>query len=212
MFEDQQPGEQNNQENQDLNEGLDSSINDNNTPNNNDILNNLNELNLDEIKVDNIPTPAPEKENIPESEPAKEIKPEEEFKEFHHHTQNQTQEPDTPVTVQPVQFTSFDEEENVHGKENRNLDLLMNVNLQMSVELGRTELPFKKVLELTRGSIISLDKLAGEPVELFANGKLVAFGEVVVIEDNFGLRITSIAAPEERLKTVHETTTSNEKK
>ncbi len=114
---------------------------------------------------------------------------------------------ETPVTVQPVQFASFDEEENVHGKENKNLDLLMNVNLQMSVELGRTELPFKKVLELTRGSIISLDKLAGEPVELFANGKLVAFGEVVVIEDNFGLRITSIAAPEERLKTVHETTT-----
>lgn len=111
---------------------------------------------------------------------------------------------DTPVTVQPVKFASFDEEENVHGKENKNLDLLMNVNLLMSVELGRTELPFKKVLELTRGSIISLDKLAGEPVELFANGKLVAFGEVVVIEDNFGLRITSIAAPEERLKTVHD--------
>ena len=113
---------------------------------------------------------------------------------------------ETPVTVQPVKFASFDEEENVHGKENRNLDLLMNVNLLMSVELGRTELPFKKVLELTRGSIISLDKLAGEPVELFANGKLVAFGEVVVIEDNFGLRITSIAAPEERLKTVHDST------
>lgn len=114
-------------------------------------------------------------------------------------------EEEAPVTVQPVQFASFDEEENIQGKENRNLDLLMNVNLQMSVELGRTELPFKKVLELTRGSIISLDKLAGEPVELFANGKLVAFGEVVVIEDNFGLRITSIAAAEERLKTVHET-------
>ena len=118
----------------------------------------------------------------------------------------QNTEEETPVTVQPVKFASFDEEENVHGKENRNLDLLMNVNLLMSVELGRTELPFKKVLELTRGSIISLDKLAGEPVELFANGKLVAFGEVVVIEVNFGLRITSIAAPEERLKTVHDST------
>ena len=113
-------------------------------------------------------------------------------------------EDETPVTVQPVKFASFDEEEHINAKENHNLDLLMNVNLQMSVELGRTELPFKKVLELTRGSIISLDKLAGEPVELFANGKLVAYGEVVVIEDNFGLRITSIAAPEERLKTVHE--------
>lgn len=126
------------------------------------------------------------------------------FTEFKETVQEESFDEETPVTVQPVQFASFDEEENVYGKENRNLDLLMNVNLLMSVELGRTELPFKKVLELTRGSIISLDKLAGEPVELFANGKLVAFGEVVVIEDNFGLRITSIAAPEERLKTVHD--------
>ena len=109
---------------------------------------------------------------------------------------------DSPVTVQPVQFASFDEEEHSTGKENKNLDLLMNVNLQMSVELGRTELPFKKVLELTRGSIIELEKVAGEPVELYANGKLVAHGEVVVIEDNFGLRITSITEPEERLKGV----------
>ena len=56
------------------------------------------------------------------------------------------------------------------------------------------------MLELTRGSIIELDKVAGEPVELYANGKLVAHGEVVVIEDNFGLRITSITEPEERIK------------
>lgn len=186
MFEDQQPDELNNQD-QGLNESIDSSITGDN--------------------IENIVEPEPlmpeniSKEENPSlqqftQEIAPEISPE-----LFSQTEDITQE--TPVTVQPVQFTSFDEEENVHGKENRNLDLLMNVNLQMSVELGRTELPFKKVLELTRGSIISLDKLAGEPVELFANGKLVAFGEVVVIEDNFGLRITSIAAPEERLKTVH---------
>jgi flagellar motor switch protein FliN/FliY len=57
-------------------------------------------------------------------------------------------------------------------------------------------------LELTRGSVIELDKIAGEPVELYANGKLIAKGEVVVIEDNFGLRITSISSLDNRLKTI----------
>lgn len=105
-----------------------------------------------------------------------------------------------PVTVQPVKFASFEDLSKAQGEANKNLDILMDIKLQMTVELGRTELPIKKVLELTRGSIIELEKVAGEPVELYANGKLVAHGEVVVIEDNFGLRITSITDPEDRLK------------
>lgn len=104
------------------------------------------------------------------------------------------------VTVQPVKFASFESLSQAQGETNKNLDLLMDIKLQLTVELGRTELPIKKVLELTRGSIIELEKVAGEPVELYANGKLVAHGEVVVIEDNFGLRITSITEAEERLK------------
>lgn len=107
---------------------------------------------------------------------------------------------DGTVTVQPVQFASFEGIQQTQGEINKNLEILMDIKLQMTVELGRTELPIKKVLELTRGSIIELEKIAGEPVELYANGKLVAHGEVVVIEDNFGLRITSITDPEERLK------------
>lgn len=106
------------------------------------------------------------------------------------------------VTVQPVKFASFEDLNQTQGEANKNLDILMDIKLQLTVELGRTELPIKKVLELTRGSIIELEKVAGEPVELYANGKLVAHGEVVVIEDNFGLRITSITDPEERLKGV----------
>lgn len=105
-----------------------------------------------------------------------------------------------PVTIQPVEFASFDNISQIAGESNANLDLLMDIKLQLTVELGRCELPIKKVLELTRGSIIELDKIAGEPVELYANGKLVALGEVVVIEDNFGLRITSITDPNERIK------------
>ena len=105
-----------------------------------------------------------------------------------------------PVTVQPVQFASFDESSSPSGETNKNLDILMDVKLQLTVELGRAVLPIKKVLELTKGSIIELEKVAGEPVELYANGKLIANGEVVVIEDNFGLRITSITNPDDRLK------------
>ncbi len=113
---------------------------------------------------------------------------------------NEIPEEEQTVTVQPVKFASFEDLNQTQGETNKNLDILMDIKLQLTVELGRTELPIKKVLELTRGSIIELEKVAGEPVELYANGKLVAHGEVVVIEDNFGLRITSITEPEDRLK------------
>ena len=106
------------------------------------------------------------------------------------------------VTVQPVEFVSFDNDSNPVGSENQNLEMLLDIKLELTVELGRCELPIKKILELTRDSIIELDKIAGEPVSLFANGKHIANGEVVVIEDNFGLRITSIIEPEKRLKSL----------
>ena len=109
---------------------------------------------------------------------------------------------DSPVTVQPVQFASFEDLDQVQGPQNQNLNILLDVKLQLTVELGRTELPIKKVLELTKGSIVTLNKAAGEPVELYANGKLIAHGEVVVIEDNFGLRITQITDPAKRLNSL----------
>jgi len=109
------------------------------------------------------------------------------------------------VTVQPVQFASFEDLDQVQGPQNQNLNILLDVKLQLSVELGKTDLPIKKVLELTKGSIVTLNKAAGEPVELYANGKLIAYGEVVVIEDNFGLRITQITDPVKRLNTINNT-------
>ena len=113
-------------------------------------------------------------------------------------------EPDpNTITVQPVQFASFEDLDQVQGPQNQNLNILLDVKLQLSVELGKTDLPIKKVLELTKGSIVTLNKAAGEPVELYANGKLIAFGEVVVIEDNFGLRITHITDPVKRLNTIN---------
>ena len=113
---------------------------------------------------------------------------------------------DKTVTVQPVQFTSFEDLDQVQGPQNQNLNILLDVKLQLSVELGKTELPIKKVLELTKGSIVTLNKAAGEPVELYANGKLIAYGEVVVIEDNFGLRITHITDPVKRLSSLNNNT------
>ena len=107
------------------------------------------------------------------------------------------------VTVLPVQFASFEDLDQVQGPQNQNLNILLDVKLQLSVELGKAELPIKKVLELTKGSIVTLNKAAGEPVELYANGKLIAYGEVVVIEDNFGLRITHITDPVKRINTIN---------
>lgn len=107
---------------------------------------------------------------------------------------------ESSIMVQPVQFPSFDDQTSMQLEGNKNFNLLLDIKLKLTVELGRAELPIKRVLELTRGSIIELDKIAGEPVELYANSKLVARGEVVVIEDNFGLRITNIISPDDRIK------------
>lgn len=108
------------------------------------------------------------------------------------------------VTAQPVKFASFEDMDSANGTTNQNLGILLDVRLQLTVELGKTELPIKKVLELTKGSVVTLDKVAGEPVELYANGKLIAHGEVVVIEDNFGLRITHITTPVKRIDTFNQ--------
>ncbi|RKX32219.1 MAG: flagellar motor switch protein FliN [Candidatus Zixiibacteriota bacterium] len=84
--------------------------------------------------------------------------------------------------------------------EPRNINLLLDVELPISIELGRTRMHISDILALGPGSIVELDKLVGEPVDLLVNQKKVARGEVVVVEENFGLRITHLVSPEERLK------------
>ena len=79
------------------------------------------------------------------------------------------------------------------------IDLLYGVNLEVTVEIGRTRLPIRDVLALTPGSIVELDKLAGEKVDVLVNGHLIASGEVVVVEENFGVRITDVSARARRL-------------
>lgn len=100
--------------------------------------------------------------------------------------------------VQKVEFGSF---EPSHGPEMpANLNMLLDVPMQVTVELGRTKMTVHDVLNLGSGSIVELDKLAGEPVDFMVNGKLIAKGEVVVIDENFGLRITDIVSPMERFR------------
>lgn len=95
-------------------------------------------------------------------------------------------------------------QEPVTHPESRNIDLLMDVDLPISIELGRTQLSIANILALGPGSVVELNKLAGEPVDLLVNYKVVAKGEVVVIDENFGLRITQLMTPEERLKALAE--------
>jgi flagellar motor switch protein FliN len=85
-----------------------------------------------------------------------------------------------------------------------NIDLLMDVDLPVSIELGRTKMSIASILELGPGSVVELNKLAGEPVDLLVNYKVVARGEVVVVDENFGLRITQLMTPEERLRALAE--------
>ena len=145
-----------------------------------------------------------EDENIKNFEPDSKNITNSNFEKFDNEEINEEKNDSTgTITVQPVKFASFEDLDQTQGSQNQNLNILLDVKLQLSVELGKTELPIKKVLELTKGSIITLNKAAGEPVELYANGKLIAFGEVVVIEDNFGLRITHITDPVKRLNTIN---------
>ena len=102
------------------------------------------------------------------------------------------------VEVQQAQFTSF-EAPHLSQNESRNLNLLLDIPLQVTVELGRTKRTVKDILELTSGSIIELDKLAGEPVDILVNNRQIAKGEVVVIDENFGVRITEILSQAERI-------------
>lgn len=101
-----------------------------------------------------------------------------------------------PVNVQPAQFQNFEDTRTVY--ERKNIDLIMDVPLQVTVELGRTHKQIREILEFGQGSIIELDKLAGEPVDILVNGKSIAKGEVVVIDESFGVRITDIIHPSKR--------------
>ncbi len=118
------------------------------------------------------------------------------------HTNQQHFGSERPVAEPNIQSAAFSEFDNkkLEAHQQQNLDMLMDIPLKVSVELGRTKKTIKEILEMGSGSIVELDKLAGEPVDIHVNDKLIAKGEVVVIDENFGVRVTDIVSQTERIQ------------
>lgn len=102
------------------------------------------------------------------------------------------------VSVDPAKFSPLSDSS--AKEKNQNLDLILDIKVGLSVEIGRNQIPIKDVLELGPGSVLELDKLAGEPVDILVNNAMIAKGEVVVINENFGVRITEIIGASARIQ------------
>jgi flagellar motor switch protein FliN/FliY len=99
--------------------------------------------------------------------------------------------------VQSVQYPNLMPQ--VTPQEQGNIGLIMDVSMEMTVELGRTRKLIKEILSMGEGTIIELDKLSGDPVDILVNHKLIAKGEVMIVDENFGVRVTEIVSPMERM-------------
>ena len=96
------------------------------------------------------------------------------------------------INAQRPKMQELDEEARLSAEQKQNLDLIMSVPLEVAVEIGRTKRKIQEIISFSKGSLVVLDKLAGDQVDLFVNGQCIARGDVVVIDDNFGIRITEI--------------------
>lgn len=114
---------------------------------------------------------------------------------------NKNTSDDDYVDVSRAEFDSFNSENGENGNP-RNIDMLLDVELEVLVELGRKSMKIRDVLKLGKGSLIELNKTAGEPLIIYVNNRKLAEGEVVVVDDNFGIRITKLASPKERIKSL----------
>jgi len=101
-------------------------------------------------------------------------------------------------SVAPAEFTKFSS--TPVGAAGNDLNMILDIPVQLTVELGRTRIPIKHILQLAQGSVVELETLAGEPMDVLVNGFLIAQGEVVVVNDKFGIRLTDIVTPSERMR------------
>lgn len=101
--------------------------------------------------------------------------------------------------VAPATFTNFSAS-SAAGAPGNDINMILDIPVQLTVELGRTRIPIKHILQLAQGSVVELDALAGEPMDVLVNGFLIAQGEVVVVNDKFGIRLTDIVTPSERMR------------
>jgi len=101
---------------------------------------------------------------------------------------------------EPAEFKNLDDNSNQLTTTDANLDVILDIPVTLSMEIGRTELPIHNLLQLNQGSVVELDRLAGEPLDVLINGTLIAHGEVVVVNEKFGIRLTDVISPAERVK------------
>lgn len=99
----------------------------------------------------------------------------------------------------PAQFDDLQPEVD-DGLSDLNLDVILDVPVSLSLEVGRTRMPIRNLLQLNRGSVVELERGAGDPLDVYVNGTLIAHGEVVVINDRFGVRLTDVVSPSERIR------------
>lgn len=112
------------------------------------------------------------------------------------------------MSVKPAAFTNFGSTGAAPGAGapgGGDLNMILDIPVQLTVELGRTRIPIKHILQLAQGSVVELEALAGEPMDVLVNGFLIAQGEVVVVNDKFGIRLTDIVTPSERLRRLSRT-------
>lgn len=107
-----------------------------------------------------------------------------------------------PTDAQPrtAEFSDLREQTAEEPNRDVNLDVILDVPVTLSMEVGRTRIPIRNLLQLNQGSVIELDRAAGEPLDVFVNGTLVAHGEVVVVNEKFGIRLTDVISPAERIR------------
>ena len=116
--------------------------------------------------------------------------------------QELTTEVDSPAPADKPASARFQElkADNAAGSDEVSLEAILDVPVTISMEIGRTQIPIRNLMQLNQGSVVELDRLAGEPMDVLVNGTLIAQGEVVVVNDKFGIRLTDVISPADRIK------------
>lgn len=106
----------------------------------------------------------------------------------------------TAAAVEPAQLDDFSSGSVQPGNEDENMEVILDIPVTVSMEIGRTKISIRNLLQLNQGSVVELDRLAGEPMDVLVNGTLIAHGEVVVVNEKFGIRLTDVISAQERIK------------
>jgi flagellar motor switch protein FliN/FliY len=104
------------------------------------------------------------------------------------------------VDAKPAHLENLEDEHNAPTVEDANMDVILDIPVTISLEIGRTNISIRNLLQLNQGSVVELDRLAGEPLDVLVNGTLIAHGEVVVVNEKFGMRLTDVISTAERIK------------